>query len=108
MALDGTKSDVTTYYDPAALSTILEQITVNTNCDGRTITTTQESDDDQLTQSFDSQTPSFSGSGYNVETDTLSSSIPMATPRKPAAAPAPLARLLARKLRMSSPMPTIA
>jgi YD repeat-containing protein len=71
VALDGSQSKVTTFYDPTALSVILEQNTVNTSYDGRTVTTTRQFADDQLNQSFDNQTPSFSGSGYNVETDTV-------------------------------------
>ena len=53
--LDGSKTEVTTYYNPGSLSVIEEQTTVNTSWDGRTISTTKESD--------------YDGTNYNVETD---------------------------------------
>jgi hypothetical protein len=71
IALDGSKSQVTTYYDPAALSVIEEQTTINTSFDGRTVTTTQMSANDQVGQSFASFTPTFNDAGYNVETNTF-------------------------------------
>ncbi len=54
--LDGSTSEVTTYYNPASLSTIEDQISVNTSWDGRTIQTTTESD--------------YDGTHYNDETET--------------------------------------
>jgi autotransporter passenger strand-loop-strand repeat protein/YD repeat-containing protein len=55
--LDGSKSDVTTYYNPAALSVIENQMTINASWDGRTVTTTTKSDLDTTGK-------------YNVVTDT--------------------------------------
>ena len=73
VALDGSKSQVTTYYDPDSSSVIASQTTVNTSYDGRTATTTRESDYDQLGQTIVAGsytfTPAFSGAGYNIETD---------------------------------------
>ena len=71
IALDGTTTDTVTYYDPAVLSLVLGQLTVVKSFDGRTTTTTKESDYDLLNQSFNGITPTFSGSGYNVETDSF-------------------------------------
>lgn len=82
-APDGSKSQVTTYYDPGSLSTIEEQTTVDTSADGRTITTTQEANYDGLNQTtsvlthygrgyeWQQVTPVFNGTGYSVETDTF-------------------------------------
>ncbi len=70
-ALDGSTSQVTTYYNPGSLSTIQKQVTINTSYDGRTVTTTTLDDLDLVNQSFGSFTPTFSGTGYNAETDTL-------------------------------------
>ena len=52
--LDGSKTEVTTYENPANLALIEEQATVNTSYDGRTVATTQQSD--------------YDGAGYNVQT----------------------------------------
>jgi hypothetical protein len=54
--LDGSKSQVTTYYNPASLSVIEEQITANTSADDRAVTTTTMSD--------------YDGTRYNTETDS--------------------------------------
>ncbi len=81
VALDGSKTDVTTYYNPASLSTIVEQTTVSKSYDGRTVTTTKQFDYDQLNQSVvndavndlndgATDTSTFSGPTYNTETDT--------------------------------------
>ena len=78
---DGSKTAATTEYDPAALSTVLFQETVNTSWDGRTVTATKQSDYDQLNQTIvnnpnyetidtGNYTPTFNSS-YNVETDTI-------------------------------------
>jgi trimeric autotransporter adhesin len=78
--LDGSQSDTTTYYDSAALAVVLEQTTINTSWDGRTITTTNQSAYDGLNQTITgdsvndpedpaSFTPTFSRAD-NVETDT--------------------------------------
>ena len=57
IALDGSTSDQTTYYDPADLSFIVQQYNVNTSFDGRTITLTDYTD--------------YDGTQYNVITDTF-------------------------------------
>jgi autotransporter passenger strand-loop-strand repeat protein len=54
-ALDGSTEDVTTYYDPANLSVIATQTTVDTSFDGRTISSTTKED--------------FDGANYNVVND---------------------------------------
>ena len=46
-----------------------EQTTIKTSYDGRTITTTTVSANDQLGQSFNSYTPTFTGSSVNTETN---------------------------------------
>jgi trimeric autotransporter adhesin len=56
VGLDGSDSQVTTYYNPASLSVMEEKITANTSADGRTITKTTMSD--------------YDGTGYNTETDS--------------------------------------
>jgi len=73
VALDGSKSQVTTYYDPASLSVVEERTTVSTSADGRTITTTTMSDCDLINQQMPRMqfTPAFGGSGYNIETSTV-------------------------------------
>ena len=71
IALDGSKSEVTTYFDPDNLSVIEDKTTIDTSFDGRTVTTTSVSANDTTGQSFDSITPTFSGSGFDTETDTF-------------------------------------
>ncbi|QOZ33208.1 hypothetical protein XH92_17280 [Bradyrhizobium sp. CCBAU 53421] len=79
-ALDGSQSRITSYYDPAATSLLLEQTAINISYDGRTTTTTRQTAYDQLNQSIindtsndpgdtGTYTPTFS-TAYNVETDT--------------------------------------
>ncbi|TWC00217.1 hemolysin type calcium binding protein [Bradyrhizobium macuxiense] len=70
IATDGSKSQTTTYYNPADLPLIENQVTVNTSFDGRMITTTTISDNDQLDQTFDSFTPTFASSS-NTEVSTF-------------------------------------
>lgn len=56
VASDGSKSEVATYFNPAYPSSIIvEQVIVNTTYDGRTVTTTSESD--------------YDGTKYNFVTD---------------------------------------
>ena len=55
--LDGSQTEITTYYDPASLSTIETQKTVVTSWDGNTVATTTQSD--------------FDGTHYNVVHDTV-------------------------------------
>jgi hypothetical protein len=80
-ALDGSTSQTVAYYDPATLSVVLDQTTVDTSFDGRTITSDRWSDYDLLNQSIvnnpsrdagnpGTYTPAFSGSGWNHETAT--------------------------------------
>ncbi len=63
--LDGSTTDTTTFYDPGSLSLVLEQTTVNTSWDSRTVTTTKQSDYDLLNNNG----TIYSGPNYNVETD---------------------------------------
>jgi len=67
--IDGSQSQVTTYYDPASLSVIESQTAVNTSWDGREVTTTEQADYDGLNQSFDGYTPTFTGPDYNTTTN---------------------------------------
>jgi hypothetical protein len=69
--LDGSKSDVTTYYNPAALSTVETQVTVNTSWDGRTVTTTTMSDLD-TTGKYNTVTGKYVENADGTTTETRS------------------------------------
>ena len=71
IALDGSKSDTTTYYNPASSSVIEEQTTVSTSYDGRTITTTRQSDYDSSGH-YNSQTDTYVAHADDTATETRS------------------------------------
>ena len=71
IALDGSKSDVTTYYDPAVPGLVVEQETIDTSYDGRTITATKYSDLNS-TNRYNIVTDTYVENADNTTTETRS------------------------------------